>query len=136
MYDTGKIIAGLVIFAGLVTLPFWYNSGKAAAKPEPSLDTPVIQQMKDKHCIESKQYMIDNHMQMLNEWRNEFVRGDMTMYINSKGQYYTMSLEDTCLHCHSNEKQFCDKCHTYVDIKPYCWDCHVKPKEEVASGQR
>jgi hypothetical protein len=134
MYDSGKIITGLVIFIGIVTLPLWYNIGKAQVKPEPSLDTPVIQQMKVKHCIESKQFMIDKHMELLNEWRDAVVRNNQTIYMSTSGQYFTMSLEDTCFHCHSNEKKFCDQCHSYVNIKPYCWECHVKPGEEIANG--
>jgi hypothetical protein len=35
-----------------------------------------------------------------------------------------MSLEDTCFKCHSNTSQFCDSCHTYAGVQPYCWDCH------------
>ncbi|MCL4558135.1 MAG: sulfate reduction electron transfer complex DsrMKJOP subunit DsrJ [Deltaproteobacteria bacterium] len=136
MYDRGKIIAGLVVFAGLTTLPFWYNIGKARVRPDPRLDTPAIRQMKEKHCIESKRFMIEYHMQMLNGWRNAVVRDYKTTYVSTSGQYFTMSLEDTCFHCHSNEKQFCNQCHSYADVKPYCWECHVKPGEEIAHGQR
>jgi cytochrome c oxidase subunit 2 len=39
-----------------------------------------------------------------------------------------MSLQNTCMHCHSNKQKFCDECHTYVAVKPYCWDCHIAPK--------
>ncbi len=136
MYNSGKIITGLVLFLGVVTMPFWFNIGKADVKPDPSLDTPVIRQMKVKHCIESKQFMIDNHMELLNAWRNAVVRNNKTIYVSTAGQYFTMSLEDTCFHCHSNEKQFCDQCHTYANIQPYCWECHVKPVEEAANGHR
>jgi hypothetical protein len=40
MYDTGKIIPGLIIFVGLITFPIWSQGGKAAPAPEPKLDTP------------------------------------------------------------------------------------------------
>jgi hypothetical protein len=40
-----------------------------------------------------------------------------------------MSLTRTCLDCHSNKAEFCDRCHTYMAVDPYCWDCHVEPKE-------
>ena len=58
MYNSGKIITGLILFVGLVTLPFWYSIGKSNVKRDPSLNTPVINQMKVKHCIESKQFMV------------------------------------------------------------------------------
>ena len=38
-----------------------------------------------------------------------------------------MSLTNTCLGCHSNKAQFCDQCHNYLEVTPYCWDCHVDP---------
>jgi hypothetical protein len=41
----------------------------------------------------------------------------------------TMSLSDTCLDCHSKKDQFCDACHTYSAVDPYCWTCHVVPEE-------
>ena len=34
MYDSGKIITGLVIFVLLVTIPVWYNRGRAASVPK------------------------------------------------------------------------------------------------------
>jgi hypothetical protein len=41
-----------------------------------------------------------------------------------------MSLSNTCLDCHSNKAEFCDRCHNYASVSPYCWDCHIdNPKE-------
>jgi hypothetical protein len=41
-----------------------------------------------------------------------------------------MSLSNTCLDCHSNYTEFCERCHQYASIEPYCWDCHINnPKE-------
>jgi len=36
--------------------------------------------------------------------------------------------------CHSNKKEFCDKCHNYMAVVPYCWSCHIAPKEEKGAG--
>jgi hypothetical protein len=41
-----------------------------------------------------------------------------------------MSLQNTCMQCHPNKAEFCDRCHNYASVKPYCWDCHVEPKEK------
>jgi hypothetical protein len=30
--------------------------------------------------------------------------------------------------CHDNKEEFCDKCHLYAGVTPYCWDCHIDPK--------
>ncbi|MEW6109586.1 MAG: sulfate reduction electron transfer complex DsrMKJOP subunit DsrJ [Nitrospirota bacterium] len=134
MYDGGKIIAGLIIFLALVTFPFYNNIGKANAKPEPKTDTPEIlkweQEYGRKECIESKEFMRPNHMQMLNGWRDSVVRNGDRIYVNSTGKSFNMSLQNTCMHCHSNKKDFCDKCHNYMAVVPYCWDCHIAPKEK------
>ena len=130
MYNGGKIIAGLGIFIVMLAFPLYYNLGKPAAMPEAKLDTPVIMQLQDKQCVESKEYMRANHMQLLNDWRDSVLRDGNLVYENTSGKKYIMSLQNTCMHCHSNKKEFCDSCHTYANVKPYCWTCHIEPKEK------
>ncbi len=122
MYDSGKIIAGLVIFAGLLTLPFLMNLGKAAPPPKPKIIT------KAKACVEDTHYMRTTHMQLLNEWRDWALRDGHRLYVNEKGEKIGISLQRTCMKCHSNKKDFCDQCHNYADVRPYCWDCHFIPE--------
>ena len=134
MYNGGKIIIGLAIFVAFVTLPFYNNFGKANAKPEPKTDTPAIKEVqaqlgKKEVCIEPKAVMKGEHMQMLNNWRDSVVRDGNRIYVASDGKHYNMSLQNTCMKCHSNKKEFCDKCHNYMAVTPYCWDCHIAPKE-------
>lgn len=138
LYDGGKIIAGLVVFVGLAALPFFYNIGKANPKPEPKLDTPAIQQWEKqygkKECVESKAFMRAEHMQLLNNWRDSVVRDNERQYVSAtSGRHFTMSLQNDCLQCHSNKKKFCDECHNYLAVKPFCWDCHIAPKEDEKS---
>lgn len=130
MYNGGKIIAGLVVFLAFFTFPFYYNLGKANARPEPKLNTPVIQQLAEKKCVESKDFMRAEHMQLLNDWRDSVVRDGNRIYVNAEGKRHTISLQNTCMNCHSNKKEFCDKCHNYMAVKPYCWSCHIQPKED------
>jgi hypothetical protein len=130
MYNGGKIIIGLIIFIGLFGFPIFYNMGKTAQMPEPKLDTPVINALDEKRCVESKEYMRANHMQLLNNWRDSVLRDGNLVYESRSGKKYVMSLQNTCMHCHSNKKEFCDKCHTYTNVKPYCWTCHIPPKEK------
>ena len=132
MYNGGKIIIGLVIFVGLVTFPLWNNMGKATAKPDPKVDTPEILKLaeNERKCVEPKAYMKGEHMKLLNEWRDWVVREGNRIYVNAEGKRYAMSLQNTCMKCHSNKKKFCDECHNYADVKPYCWDCHIAPKEK------
>jgi len=128
MYNQGKIISGLVIFIVLITFPFWYNLGKAAPAPVRQL-TPAAKAAKE--CIRSTEYMRAEHMQLLNDWRNMVVRDGMRLYETSSGKKYEMSLSNTCLECHSNKAEFCDRCHNYASVTPYCWDCHIDNPKEI-----
>ena len=124
MYNGGKIIAGLIIFVLMITAPFLLNVGQAHETPEISLDTPVINQLSEKQCVESVEFMRSQHPQLLDDWRDQVVREGQTVYISSTGEGYEMSLDNSCLQCHSNQSQFCDACHNYTSVELYCWDCH------------
>jgi len=132
MYNTGKIIIGLIIFAGLVVAPFIFTGEKATAKPDPKVDTPEILKLpeSERKCVESKEFMKREHMKLLNQWRDWVVRDGDTIYTNVEGKRYTISLQNTCMKCHSNKTKFCDECHNYAAVSPYCWDCHIAPKEK------
>ncbi len=129
MYDGGKILFGILIFLAFVTFPFYNDIGKANVKPEPKIDTPEIQKLPQKKCVEPKAFMKAEHMKLLNEWRDSAVRDGNRVYVASDGKRYIISLQNTCMRCHSNKKEFCDKCHNYAEVNPYCWDCHIAPKE-------
>ena len=130
MNNHGKIIivVGLIVFVVFVVSSFWLNVGKTASVFEPEL-TPKAK--KAGECVESKDYMKTSYMQLLNDWRDAAVREDLRVYENSKGKHYHISLQNTCLDCHSNKDKFCDKCHDYVGVgQVYCWDCHLESKEK------
>lgn len=125
MYDKAKIITGLFIFAGIVSFPFFYNLKKPYSKPEPSLNTPVISNMSKRECVREAKVMRAYHMQLLKEWRDSVVQRGNRKYGVIDGVFYEKSLERTCMKCHSNKKSFCDRCHSYVNIKPDCFNCHI-----------
>jgi len=127
IYDREKVIAGLVIFLIIVTFPFWYNLGKAAPAPELKLSEKA---KAAKACVRPTEFMRAQHMQVLDDWRTAVVREGKRTYINSSGKQFNMSLSNTCLDCHSEKAEFCDRCHNYAAVTPYCWDCHIdNPKE-------
>ena len=135
LYDSGKLLIGLLVFVGIATFPFYNNFGKENKKPEPKTDTPAIQawekQYGKKECVESKEFMRAEHMQLLNNWRDAVVREMDRQYVSTtSGKKFNMSLQNGCMACHSNKKEFCDQCHNYMAVKPYCWDCHIQPKEK------
>ena len=127
MYDAGKIIPGLIVFFGLVSFPIWHNLalGTAAYRPNPQL--PPVEPGQER-CVESKAYMRSSHMDLLNTWRNQVVRQNQRLYVSAAdGKEHRMSLSQTCMECHTSRAQFCDQCHSFMGVSPYCWDCHVEP---------
>jgi hypothetical protein len=126
MYDGGKIITGLVIGVGLLLFPVFYNAGKAAKAPERVLTEKA---KAAQQCVEPKSFMTTEHMKMLDEWRQQVVRDDVRYYKSTSGRMYYKGLQTTCMDCHSNKSKFCDQCHNYMGVAPYCWDCHIAPKE-------
>ncbi|MFB0506289.1 MAG: sulfate reduction electron transfer complex DsrMKJOP subunit DsrJ [Thermodesulfobacteriota bacterium] len=125
MYDSGKIVTGLVIFGGLVTFPIWYNAltGKTGYVPKPKIVT------EEKQCIEPKEYIRTRHKDLLKDWRESVVRNGIRTYVASNRKEYTMSLTRTCMKCHSNKlEEFCLQCHNYMAVTAKCWDCHAYPK--------
>jgi hypothetical protein len=127
MYDAGKIVAGLAVFVVLATSPLWMNAISAESPERPEIVGPPNGAVE---CVESREYMAANHMDLLDVWRDRVVRDDERNYTSElSGKTYEMSLSRTCMDCHSQKSEFCDACHTYLAVKPYCWDCHVEPKE-------
>jgi hypothetical protein len=126
MYDGGKIIVGIVVFVILATSPLWFNALTKETPEEPKLQLPTNGSTE---CVEATEFMRTDHMELLNQWRNDVVRNGQRDYVSATtGKTYDMSLSRTCMDCHSNKAEFCDACHTYMAVSPYCWDCHVEPK--------
>jgi hypothetical protein len=68
-------------------------------------------------------------MKLLNDWRDGALRDGDRAPIIIDGVEYDKSLMNGCMKCHTDKKKFCDECHVYASVKPYCWDCHFLPKE-------
>ncbi|MFP4475078.1 MAG: sulfate reduction electron transfer complex DsrMKJOP subunit DsrJ [Desulfatibacillaceae bacterium] len=148
MYNKGPIITGLVIFFILFTSPVWLNFGATATVPERSFNTPKLQEMADQagmdleqalaenaiKCVEDADDIIPQHMFLLDQWRDNVVRKGNRMYSGAFGKRYEMSLSNTCMDCHSNKAEFCDRCHNYVNVSPVCWDCHLTPEQMGTSS--
>ncbi len=128
MNDKKIIVTGLVIFLIALTFPVWYSLAAKGEFDRSKLELPVD----EKQCIEDKEFMTPNHMQLLLDWRETVVRESIREYTSkSTGKKYEMSLSRTCLNCHTDRDTFCNKCHTYADVHPTCWGCHVDPVKEV-----
>ena len=123
MYDSGKIIPGLIIFVLIITFPIWYNHGDAGEVPKPEKPEGV------KQCVLPVMEMRSNHMQLLIQWRDDALRRGDRAYFPLEGKEYQKTLQNTCMACHTSKKKFCDTCHVYASVSPYCWDCHLAPVE-------
>lgn len=127
MHDRSKIILGLIVFILIVTIPFTYNiitGNNSGGAPE----LEILPQAGDK-CVKSVDYMRPNHMDLLNDWRDEVVRDGDRYTKGPHGNAIEKSLSNTCMDCHSNKENFCNRCHNYMAVDPYCWDCHITPDE-------
>jgi len=123
MYNKRTIIPGLAIFVLFVTFPLWFNAfSTASTVPKPELPPGG-----EKQCVASATEMRASHMALLNEWRDEVLRDGDRIAVTVDGKEYRKGLQMACMQCHTNKEKFCDSCHEYVSVTPYCWDCHLTP---------
>lgn len=130
MSDKNKIIIGLIIFSVIFTTPFWINMGRAIPVPEIELTEKA---KKAEVCVEPVEFMRKYHMSLLDDWRDAVVWDGDRIYVSTTGKEYRISLsgeEESCMGCHYNKAEFCDRCHDYVVVEPDCWDCHIEPPKE------
>jgi hypothetical protein len=120
MYDGGKILLGSSLFLTTVLLPFW----RSGASTGPHLVLPAAATS----CLEDTETMRASHMNLLNQWRTDVVRGDSREYVTSDGRQYEKSLTRTCMGCPQSASRFCTRCHDYVGAYPTCFACHVAPE--------
>jgi hypothetical protein len=131
MYNKGTIIPGLIIFVLFVTFPLWFNAFSTASTV-PKLEVPPGL---EKQCVAPIEEMRANHMAILNEWRDDVLRNGNRVSVTVEGKEYRKGLQMACMQCHSNKEKFCDSCHEYTSVKPYCWDCHLTPKEAASKKE-
>ena len=138
LYHGTLILPGLILFLIAVTFPMWYGvaSGKRSFESPPNPNGEA--------CIESKEYMRANHMQLLAKWRDDVVRRGERVHLSElDGKPYEKSLTGTCMACHgqadaegksTSAATYCLDCHEYVGVTTYCWDCHIDPAAPPAEG--
>ena len=124
MYNAKYIIPGLLVFMGVFTAPFWLN----LLSPEYVRPAQAALPADQTECVETRAYMRAEHMQILDTWRDQALREGKRTFVDANGRKWAISLQNTCMDCHSNQAKFCDECHTSNSVSPYCWDCHVSPR--------
>jgi hypothetical protein len=127
--DRGKILFGLVVFVGVVLFPIGLRLVRGSADPTLPLDNhgrpQLVMPAGAKECVEDVRYMRAKHMDLLNTWRDDYVRDAEggRVWHGAGGHTHKMSLTGTCLRCHQ-KAEFCDRCHTFMGESPYCFTCH------------
>ena len=129
MYDSGKIIPGLLIFVLLITFPFWYNNlskaeqVKTPAPPDKAMLTGFTFADGQEHPPAAE--MRAKHMEVLQSFHTAADPAKMAAAQKGEKKMQTMS----CMMCHGSKEQFCDSCHANISEKkvPDCWTCHTKP---------
>jgi len=121
MNEKVLIFAGLAVFLMAAAHPFW-QSTEAEDFPQ------IAMQTKGEQCVAPVKYMRKNHMKLLEIWRDSVVRDGDRFHIMPDGSKVEKSLTKTCLDCHVSKEKFCEECHSFASVKPYCWECHVVPK--------
>ena len=132
MFDKLRIILGIAAFLFVMLCPFFYVnlSDNASFVPILKVGTDAEQ------CVENTLYMKSNHMDLLNKWKESVVRDKTRIHKTADGRLFNKSLTGTCLGCHTNKAQFCDRCHDYAGVKPKCWECHIVPRNVLSSMNR
>ena len=125
MHDKPFVLGGLLVLLALLTFPIWYNRAAGTTSKGPQLVRPAG----EKYCVAPVDYMKNYHMELLVQWRDQVVREGKRTWVAFNGASYQMNLTGTCLRCHNNKAEFCDRCHDYAAVKAYCWDCHVDPRQ-------
>lgn len=123
MYNKGYIIPGLAVFVLIATFPLWFNAFSTASTV-PKVELPPGG---EKACVAPAAEMRASHMQLLNEWRDDVLRDGNRVAVTVDGKEYRKGLQMACMQCHTNKEKFCDTCHVYASVKPFCWDCHLSP---------
>ena len=123
MYNAKAVVIGIIIFVAIFSSPFWLGwLGQNYTK------TGVVNPVGEKECIENTKFMRAQHMRLLDEWRDQALREGNRVYVSAlNGKKWAISLQNTCVTCHNNYKEFCEKCHTANSVYPYCWTCHIIP---------
>ena len=110
------IFGGLALFLFVATYAFWQEGEAKKIRRQ-------VAKSASEECIESREYMRENHMLVLDEWRHSAVREGDRIHVTPDGREFEKNMS-TCLGCHTGKQFFCYNCHQYASVKPNCWGCH------------
>ena len=118
MRDGGKIVGGFVIAVVVAAGPLWVASARGV-KP-----VALARAAGGDPCLQPREEMRKNHPALLAQWRERVVRLGDRVHHSEHGLDVRISLTGTCLGCHGEASEFCDKCHAQAAVTLSCWRCH------------
>lgn len=129
MYSKKYVIPLVIILLIIFFSPLIYNaSAPGFEKEAPTVKNGELAKPEGDHCIENATWMKAWHMDLIHNLRTEAIRHqDITYTSEDYGETYNASL-NTCWECHESKEDFCNACHEYTGVKPYCFECHITPE--------
>ncbi len=111
-------IAVLIILFPLGYSLVWPVVSQGTEPGEPFLEVP------EGSCVAEKSYMRYRHMDLLDQIRDEAVRQGKRERVGPNKREITLT---NCVKCHGGREQFCNRCHTAVNLQVNCFRCHYDP---------
>jgi hypothetical protein len=118
MRDAGRVVGGIIVACAVAAVPVWFVAARGAKT------VALPKALAGDQCIESREDMRKHHPALLAAWRERVVRNGDRVHDKADGRQVRISLTGTCLGCHGNAAQFCDKCHARAAVTVSCWGCH------------
>jgi hypothetical protein len=106
-----KQVLAVAIFGVIILSPVLISGFRGVKCPELVKGEGV--------CIEDAEVMRREHYRRLIEYRDKAVRE------GKRSKVWSFS---SCQSCHPNRAEFCNRCHSFVAVKPKCFECHLYPE--------
>ena len=124
------LFAALTALAAIVATP----AAAADAATASRVPRPTVTASAPGKCVEETQFMLRNHMELLQHHR------DLTVHQGVRTTQHSLA---NCVTCHASKETgrvtgskdaFCEGCHRYAAVKLDCFECHSdRPKPAVAA---
>ena len=125
------------LFAALTALAAFAATPTAAADAVTAsrVPRPTVTATAPGQCVEETQFMLRNHMELLQHHR------DLTVHQGVRTTQHSLA---NCVTCHASRKTgrvtgaegFCSSCHSYAGVKLDCFECHAdRPKAALAEAR-
>jgi len=115
---TKRIVVTVALL--LILFPFGYSLISGVLPVDSDASQPFLERPDARYqeCVRETEYMRFQHMELLKQIREEFVRH------GNRGEVGF----DSCRGCHTSRERFCNQCHNAVSLNLDCFGCHYYPE--------